>query len=130
MVEFRVNVSTKDGKTRQLEVKDQHAGALLGKRIGDEVDGILVGLPGYRLVITGGSDRDGFPMRNDISAIGRKNVLLSKSKGFKAETEGQRKKKHVRGNMVSQEITQINMKVVREGPRPIEEKEDEGSKTA
>jgi len=130
MVEFRVNVSTKDGKTRQLEVKDQHAGALLGKRIGDEVDGILVGLPGYRLVITGGSDRDGFPMRNDISAIGRKSILLSKSKGFKSETEGQRKKKHVRGNMVSQEITQINMKVVREGPRPIEEKEDEGSKTA
>ncbi len=130
MVEFRVNASTKDGKTKQLEVKDQHAGALLGKRIGDEVDGILVGLPGYRLVITGGSDRDGFPMRDDISGIGRKNVLLSKSKGFRNAKEGQRKRRLVRGNMISQEITQINMKVVKEGARPIEEKEDEGSKAA
>jgi len=130
MVEFRVNASTRDGKTKQLEVKDQHAGALLGKRIGDEVDGILVGLPGYRLVITGGSDRDGFPMRDDISGIGRKNVLLSKSKGFRNAKEGQRKRRLVRGNMISQEITQINMKVVKEGPKPIEEKEDEGSKAA
>jgi len=130
MVEFRVNVSTKDGKTKQLEVKDQHAGALLGKKIGDEIDGILVGMPGYRLVITGGSDKDGFPMREDISGIGRKNVLLTEGKGFREAERGQRKRRLIRGNMVSQEIAQINMKVVKEGSRPVKEQENEGSETA
>jgi small subunit ribosomal protein S6e len=130
MVEFRVNVSTKDGKTKQLEVKDQHAGALLGKKVGDEIDGILVGMPGYRLVITGGSDKDGFPMREDISGIGRKNVLLTEGKGFREAERGQRKRRLVRGNMVSQEIAQINMKVVKEGSRPVKEQENEGSETA
>jgi len=137
MVEFKVNVSTKDGKTYPKEVKDQHANALLGKKIGDEVDGIFVGLPGYRLVITGGSDKDGFSMRSDMNSVGRKKILLTKGTGLKSTKKGKREKKYIRGKIIGQELMQINMKVIKEGPRKIETETeierggaDEGSQTA
>jgi SSU ribosomal protein S6E len=137
MVEFKVNVSTKDGKTHPKEVKDQHANALLGKKIGDEVDGIFVGLPGYRLVITGGSDKDGFSMRSDMNSVGRKKILLTKGTGLKSAKKGKREKKYVRGKIIGQELMQINMKVIKEGPRKIETETeieqggaDESSQTA
>ena len=121
MVEFKVNVSTTNGKTYPMGVKEQHANALLGKKIGDEVDGIFVGLPGYRLVITGGSDRDGFSMRDDMNSVGRKKILLTKGIGLKSAKKGERKKKYVRGKIIGQEIVQINMKVIKEGPGRIGE---------
>jgi SSU ribosomal protein S6E len=137
MVEFKVNVSTKDGKTYPKEVKDQHANALLGKKIGDEVDGIFVGLPGYRLVITGGSDKDGFSMRSDMNSVGRKKILLTKGTGLKSTKKGKREKKYIRGKIIGQELMQINMKVIKEGPRKVETETeierggaDEGSQTA
>ena len=126
MVEFKVNVSTKDGKTHPKEVKDQHANALLGKKIGDEVDGIFVGLPGYRLVITGGSDKDGFSMRSDMNSVGRKKILLTKGTGLKSTQKGKREKKYIRGKIIGQELMQINMKVIKEGPRKIETEIEQG----
>lgn len=125
MVEFRVNVGAKDGKTHALEVKDQHANALLGRKIGDEIDGILVGLPGYRLVISGGSDRDGFPLRRDVSGIGKRKVLLTKGTAFRNAKKGERQRRFVRGNIISQEVTQINTRVIKEGPKNLLSKETE-----
>jgi small subunit ribosomal protein S6e len=93
---------------------------LIGKKIGDEVDGIFISLPGYKLKITGGTDKDGFSMRADLPGMGRRRLLLSESKGFKARENGMRKKKSVRGNTVNQEIVQINMKVVKYSSRSIE----------
>jgi len=78
MPEFKVVVS--DGsESCQVEVKGHHANSLVGKKIGDEVDGIFVSLPGYKLKITGGSDKDGFVMRRDIPGISRRRILITKS---------------------------------------------------
>ena len=121
MVEFKVVVNdTKNGKSHQVQVSGHHANSLIGKKIGDEVDGIFVSLPGYKLQITGGTDKDGFTMRADLPGMGRRRLLLSESKGFKAREDGMRKKKSVRGNTVNQDIVQINMKVVKYSSRPIE----------
>jgi len=121
MVEFRVVVNdTKKGKSYQVQVSGHHANSLIGKKIGDEVDGIFISLPGYKLNITGGTDKDGFAMKKDLPGMGRRKLLLSDGKGFKAIEGGMRKKKSVRGNTINQDIVQINMKVAKEGSKPID----------
>lgn len=127
MVEFKTVISNpKDGKTYPVPVKDHYANSLIGKRIGDDVDGIFVGLPGYKLVITGGSDKGGIPMRSDIHGSKRQKVLVSKSTGFNPDHHGTRRKKSMRGNTISQDIVQINMKVTGQGPKTIESLMSEG----
>ncbi len=120
MPEFKVVVS-EVSKSYQTSVSGAHANALVGKKIGDAVDGIFVGLPGYMLQITGGSDKDGFCMRKEIAGIARKFMLMSKGVGFNPEHEGVRKKRHARGNTITLGIVQINMKVTKAGAKPITE---------
>lgn len=122
MVEFKVVVNDiQSGKSYNISVSGHHANSLIGKKINDEVDGIFVSLPGYKLKITGGTDKDGFPMRQDIPGSSRRRLLLSKGVGFKPRELGKRKKKSVRGNTINQEIVQVNMKVMKPGAKPIEE---------
>ncbi|MDD5503394.1 MAG: 30S ribosomal protein S6e [Candidatus Thermoplasmatota archaeon] len=120
MPEFKVVVS-EASKSYQTAVTGAHANALVGKKIGDSVDGIFVGLPGYTLEIMGGSDKDGFAMRKEIAGIARKFMLMSKSIGFNPDHEGVRKKRHARGNTITLGIVQINMKVTKAGAKPISE---------
>ena len=134
MVEFKVVINdTKNGKSHQVQVSGHHANSLIGKKIGDEVDGIFISLPGYKLQVTGGTDKNGFAMRRDLPGMSRRRLLLSKSSGFKPKERGLRKKKSIRGNTVNQDIVQINMKVTKHSSKPIDkliniEKKDEGEK--
>ena len=89
MVEFKVVVNDpKDGKSYSVAVSGHHANSLIGKKISDEVDGIFVSLPGYKLQITGGTDKDGFPMRHDIPGTSRRRLLLSKGLGYHPSENG------------------------------------------
>lgn len=129
MAEFEVVISDpKDGNSYQKKVDGQHANRIIGKKIGEEVDGIFVELPGYKLQITGGSDIDGFPMKESIPGPGRKKVLGKDGVGFRSMSDGVKKKKTMRGNTVSDELNQINMKVIESGPKDISEllEEEEG----
>ena len=131
MVEFKAVIAdTKNGKSFNTVVSGQHANRLLGMKIGDEFDGLFVSLPGYKLKITGGSDKDGFPMRRDLPGQQRKKVVLSSGVGFHPRTDGQRRRKHIRGNTISADIVQVNMSVTSYGPRPIDEqlKQEEETK--
>jgi len=120
LAEFRAVISDpKDGKSHQVPVAGHHANSLIGKKIGDIVDGIFVGLPGYKLEITGGSDKDGFPMRKDLPGPRRKKLLVSKSIGFNAKEGGLRRRKNLRGNTISPDTLQINMKVRQHGMKPV-----------
>jgi small subunit ribosomal protein S6e len=122
MVEFKVVVNDiQTGKSYNIAVSGHHANSLIGKKINDEVDGIFVSLPGYKLQITGGTDKDGFPMRHDIPGSTRRRLLLSRGLGFKPKERGTRRKKSVRGNTINQEIVQVNMKVMKPGAKPIDE---------
>jgi len=122
MAEFKIVVNdTKKGKSHQVQVSGHHANSLVGKKIGDEVDGIFVSLPGYKLQITGGTDKDGFAMRNDLPGVRRRKLLLSESKGFNAPEGGMRRKKSIRGNTISLDVVQINMKVTKHSSRSIDD---------
>ena len=122
MVEFKAVINdAKTGKSFQVPVTGHHANSLIGKKIGDVVDGIFVGLPGYKLTITGGSDKDGFPMRKDLPGVKRRKLLLTRGVGFNSTEPGLRKRKSVRGNTISPDTIQLNMKVTGPGAKPIEE---------
>lgn len=121
MANFKIVISDpKTKKAYQKEV-DQSASGLIGRKIGDVVDGSFLGLPGYKLEITGGSDNQGFPMRKDVEGTARKKIILSQPPGFHPERKGQRKRKSVRGNTISAEISQVNTKVVEYGKKPLSE---------
>ena len=100
------------GKAYRLELKGKKADYLVGKKIGDIVDGEPIGLPGYKLMVTGGTDKDGFPMRPDVHGTARKAIILSGPPGFHPKRKGERRRKMVRGNVISREIRQVNLKVV------------------
>jgi len=113
MAKFKVIVSDpEDGTSRTVELEDARAVPLIGKKIGDVIDGSVVGFPGYKVQITGGSDKDGFPMRPNVHGGVRRSVVLSGGVGFNPQNEGERKRKRVRGNVITDEIVQVNMKIV------------------
>jgi len=109
------------GRAYNIELNEEKAKIFIGKRIGDTVDASPIGLKGYELLITGGSDKDGFPMRKDIHGRVRKRVLLSSPPGYRPKRKGVRRRKTVRGNEITPEIVQINTKIVKKGKKSIEE---------
>jgi len=111
LAKFKLIVSDANGTSQTLEVEGPRAQPLLGHRIGEVVDGTIAGLPGKKLRITGGSDRDGFPMRSDVHGGVRRSIILSDGTGFNAKRTGERRRKRVRGNVITDDITQINLKV-------------------
>ena len=122
MVEFKAVVNDmKTGKSYNVPVSGHHANSLIGKKIGDTIDGIFVGLPGYKLSITGGSDKDGFAMRKDLPGPRRKRLLLTTSTGFYTTEGGLRRRKAVRGNTVATDTVQINMKIVSQEKKKVDE---------
>jgi small subunit ribosomal protein S6e len=113
MAQFKLVVS--DPKTRKSEakeVKDAEAQMLVGRKLGEVVDASSIGLG--KVKITGGSDRAGFPMRSDVLGGGKKYVLLSAGVGFKSDVEGIKKRRLVRGNTITEEIYQVNLKKIEE----------------
>lgn len=99
-------------KSRKSFQKDIEAPSLIGLKIGDQFDGSFVGLSGFKLQLTGGSDKEGFPMRYDLPGSARRRILLSEAPGFHPAKRGIRKRKNVAGNTVSEATKQVNCKVV------------------
>jgi small subunit ribosomal protein S6e len=106
-------VSDKEtGKSSVYELKDPQALALVGLKIGDEMDASVLGIDG-RIKITGGSDRAGFPMRMDVMGGGKRYALLTKGVGFRSKRKGERRRKLVRGNTITEDIYQVNALLIK-----------------
>jgi small subunit ribosomal protein S6e len=118
LAQFKLTISDKNGKTIVQELKDRAAQPLLGTKVGSIIDSSIIGVAGGKLKITGGSDKSGTPMRADVHGGVKKYVLLSTGVGNRSEA---RVRKLVRGNMVTEEIYQLNSALV-EGMLP--EKQD------
>ena len=115
----RVVVSNPEtGDSYQVETD---LNAFTGKAIGDEVDGNVVGLDGYTLEITGGSDDTGRPMRGDVEGQGISEILVSGGTGYNPTREGERRRVSVRGGEVGDATVQLNTRVIEEGGTDIEE---------
>ena len=119
-------MSDQKGKSISRELKDNDANVLLGLQVGQETDASILGLQG-KIKITGGSDKSGVAMRGDVAGVPRKRVLLSKGVGLQDVKKGLRKRKLVRGNIISEEIYQINCKY--DGKIDLEPKEEPKKET-
>ncbi len=117
---MKVVIGNKDGKSYQVEVPQENVGNLMGKKIGDTIEGSIIGVAGFTFQITGGSDLSGFPMRHDVEGAGKQKILMSKGPGFKKKRAGERKKKIVHGRQIGQDVHQINVKISKEGATPID----------
>jgi small subunit ribosomal protein S6e len=117
LAHFKLVVSDPTGKSVSREIKDISAQPLLGLRVGDILDSSIIGVDSGKMKITGGSDKSGTPMRADVHGGVKKYVLLSRGVGMRSPLEGARVRKLVRGNLVTEEIYQINCSLV-EGNLP------------
>lgn len=127
---FKINISDKSGKTFKLEAE---APGLIDKELHDKINGSEVSpdFEGYELEITGASDKSGFTAMKDVDGFAKKKVLLGYGKGMHKKPKGDKKKnsavnglrlrKSVRGRVISDAISQINMKVVKEGTKKFTE---------
>ncbi|WP_181691770.1 30S ribosomal protein S6e [Natronomonas sp. LN261] len=121
MADFQVIVGDDDGATYSFEVDGQDANRFIGRSIGEAVDGDAVGLSGYEVEITGGSDRAGRPMHGDVSGSETTAILSTGGVGFEPTVDGERSRITVRGAEVSEETRQINAKIVTRGDDSVEE---------
>ncbi len=119
MAKFKIIISDPEtGTSKTVEIEETRAVPLIGRRMGEIVDGSILELPGHKLQITGGSDKDGFPMRPNVHGGVRRRVILGGGVGFNPEAEGERQRKTVRGNVITDEIVQVNMKIVETPKKP------------
>jgi small subunit ribosomal protein S6e len=113
MAKFKVIVSDPmSGASKVLELEEARASPFISKKLGETLDGAVVDLPAHKIQLMGGSDKDGVPMRSNVHGGVRRAVVLSGGAGFKAKEKGQRKRKVVRGDIITDEIVQINVKIV------------------
>ena len=101
------------------EVKLQN---LYEKRMSQEVDGSTLGeeYAGYIFRISGGNDKQGFPMRQGILTNTRVRLLMKKGqKCYRSRRSGERKRKSVRGCIVGQDIAVLNLVVTKMGDQDI-----------
>ncbi len=119
MAQFKLCIGAKTGKCYQKEVKDAEAAGFLGKNVGENIAGDAFGMTGYEFQITGGSDYCGFPMRHGIQGA-RKKIYSYGGVGFPHLKKGEKTRKTVCGHKIHDKITQINLKVLKEGAKKIE----------
>jgi small subunit ribosomal protein S6e len=130
---FKINISTKEGKTYHLETESE---APIGKELNEKIQGkeISPELNEYEFEITGASDKAGFTVMKDVEGSALKKVLLTYGKAMhkRSRREGKKKRsslkpkglrlrKTVRGRTISPEIAQINLKVLKIGSKKLSE---------
>ena len=129
MAKFKVIVSDpQSGTSKVVELEEARAAPFIGRRLGETLDGSAVDLPAHTVQILGGSDKDGVPMRGNVHGGVRRRVVLSGGAGFSPKNSGERKRKTVRGNVITDEIVQINMKIVERPAKPAEAKPEQAAK--
>lgn len=110
-----MKIIVSDQKTGKAYMASSEKELFVGSKIGDTIKLDEVGLSGYEAKITGGSDKQGFPMNVSLTGSVRKKIFTTDAPGFKAARHGERKRVSVRGNTVSNETAQLNVIVTKAG---------------
>lgn len=129
MAVFKFVIGEK-GSNHQAEKDQKDCSSVVGLKIGSKFNADFLGLDGYELKITGGTDKDGFPMNQSMEGTVKRRILAQEGFGFSGfkkakkrviKIEGLRKKKMMRGNTIDSSIVQINCIVVKKGEKPLAE---------
>ena len=116
---IKINIAQKE-KTYKLETEPI---VFEGKSVGDKLDGKILKkeLDGYEFEIKGGSDIAGFPMSKDVEGVALRKLLLKKGWGMRSNIKGLRKRKTVRGKVITDKISQLNLNTIKEGKKSLSE---------
>ena len=108
-----------NGSQKLIEIEDdRRLRVFMDKRMGQEVPGDSVGdeFAGYIFRITGGNDKQGFPMKQGVMHPTRVKLLLSKGHScYRPRRTGERKRKSVRGCIVAADLAVLSLVVVKQG---------------
>merc|ERR1712078_66072 len=121
---MKLNVSyPANGSQKLFEIEDERKlNVFMEKRMGAEVPGDSVGdeFKGYIFKITGGNDKQGFPMKQGVLVPGRVRLLLSKGRScFRERRDGERRRKSVRGCIVSSDLSVLSLVIVKKGAADV-----------
>merc|ERR1711869_193640 len=124
VLDMKLNLACPEtGAAKAISIdEDKKLLPFFDKRISQEVDGDSLGdeFRGYRFRITGGNDKQGFPMLQGILTPERVRLLLRKgSKCYRQRRTGEMKRKSVRGCIVSQDLSVLNLVIVQNGSSPL-----------
>lgn len=112
---------SKKGQSFTKEVAKEKESVLVGHKVGEKVQGAQLGLAGYLLEITGGSDAAGFPLRKDIAGMKRTKIVIGYGVGRRHSTKGNLQTRTVSGGTIAQTTSQINLKVVEYGQTALDQ---------
>jgi len=114
MAKFKLIVSDSGtGKSSVSEVEGSRAQALIGRSLGETIDGSALGIAPTKLLISGGCDKNGVPMRADVHGGVKKYIVLSSGPGFRPTRHGERRRKLVRGGTITDETYQVNFTITK-----------------
>jgi small subunit ribosomal protein S6e len=130
---MKLNIAyPRNGTVDTVEITEDQMrkGGILGKRLGAEIDGSVFGeqFSGYVFKLRGGQDTEGFPMMAGVAAPARVSLLLKRGAvGYNAfrGRSGERRRKAIRGDIVGEDISILNLTIVKVGPKAIENVTDE-----
>lgn len=115
MAKFKLIISDPaTGKSTASEMEGPKAQALIGRALGETLDGSALGLGPNRMRISGGCDKNGIPMRADVHGGVKKYIVISSGPGFRPTRHGERRRKLVRGRTITDETYQINLTLSKE----------------
>jgi small subunit ribosomal protein S6e len=111
------------GCQKVIEVDDENKlRTFYDKKMSTEVEGDVLGeeFKGYVFKITGGNDKQGFPMKQGILTAARVRLLVSEGHTcYRTRRTGERKRKSVRGCIVSADLSVLNLVVIKKGDKEI-----------
>jgi len=121
---MKLNVAFPSAGTQKIfEMHDEHKLRIFyEKRMGAEVEADILGdeWKGYVLRVTGGNDKQGFPMKQGVLSNIRVRLLLSKGHScYRPRRTGERKRKSVRGCIVDANLSVISLIIVKKGEQEI-----------
>merc|ERR1712193_308595 len=117
---MKLNISfPANGSQKLIEIEDDRKlRVFMDKRMGQEVPGDSVGdeFKGYIFKITGGNDKQGFPMKQGVMHPTRVRLLLSDGHScYRPRRTGERKRKSVRGRIVGMDLSVLALAIVKKG---------------
>jgi len=107
------------GRQKLIEIEDERKlRPFFDKRMGSEVSGDCLGdeWKGYIFKITGGNDKQGFPMKQGVLTNTRVRLLLKQGHScFRERRHGERKRKSVRGCIVDSHLSVLALVIRKKG---------------
>lgn len=122
---MKLNISyPANGTNKLIDIDDESRYRVFyERRMGQEIEGDLIGdeFKGYVFKITGGNDKQGFPMKQGVLQPTRVRLLLSKGHScYRERRDGERRRKSVRGCIIGPDMAVLSLAVVKQGDAEIE----------